>query len=190
MQRRDACRHVAVAHLIETGGADHARKTLLIGKAADTLDEILVAVAVVGHSVVWHVDLAAEHALKLRLRLVDVHVVRRRRLQIEVATGEAVATVVVGRRRANHVGRVAWRAAGRDQRHHHAHQRCVGRVLFVVAILIAPHRVGQTDANEAKIERLIALANSRCFLPDTAVIREGTILPRSDRNPCSKRTSL
>ncbi len=30
-------------------------------------------------------------------------------------------------------------------------------------------------------ERLIAFASSRCFLVDTAVIRDGTILPRSDR---------
>ena len=31
-----------------------------------------------------------------------------------------------------------------------------------------------------KRARLMALANSRCFLAETAVMRDGTILPRSD----------
>jgi hypothetical protein len=38
--------------------------------------------------------------------------------------------------------------------------------------------------------RLIAWASSRCFLAETAVMREGTILPRSDMKPCNRRTSL
>src|SRR5712671_4736271 len=35
-------------------------------------------------------------------------------------------------------------------------------------------------SNPRKRARLIALASSRCFLADTAVMRLGTILPRSD----------
>src|SRR3546814_1300355 len=36
----------------------------------------------------------------------------------------------------------------------------------------------------------MAWASSRCFLADTAVMRLGTILPRSDTKPWSRRTSL
>ena len=46
--RRDAARQVSVAHLFEPGGRDHARKGLLIGEAADALDQIFVCLAVAG----------------------------------------------------------------------------------------------------------------------------------------------
>ena len=38
--------------------------------------------------------------------------------------------------------------------------------------------------------RLIAVASSRCFFAETAVIRLGTILPRSDVKRCSSLTFL
>src|ERR1700758_4731281 len=41
-----------------------------------------------------------------------------------------------------------------------------------------------------KRARLMAWASSRCFLVDTAVIRLGTILPRSEIKRCNNLTSL
>src|SRR6185295_13035327 len=41
-----------------------------------------------------------------------------------------------------------------------------------------------------KRARLIACASRRCFLADTAVMRLGTILPRSETKRCSSFTSL
>src|SRR5690606_36893358 len=46
MQRRHAAGEIAVAHLAEPGLCDHPFKRLLIAKAPDALDEILVGRAV------------------------------------------------------------------------------------------------------------------------------------------------
>ena len=45
-------------------------------------------------------------------------------------------------------------------------------------------------AREIKRARLISLASSRCFFEETAVIRRGTIFPRSERKRWSSLTSL
>ncbi len=48
-----------------------------------------------------------------------------------------------------------------------------------------------TKGSSARLRaRLIARANSRCLLAETAEIRLGTILPRSERKRCKSFTSL
>ena len=52
---------------------------------------------------------------------------------------------------------------------------------------IVPSRI---TAVSSKKQRELARASSRCFLDETAVMRDGTILPRSETKPWSRRTSL
>ncbi len=62
---------------------------------------------------------------------------------------------------------------------------------------IVPSRITAVSAKKQrelaaaiKRARLIALARSRCFLAETAVMRLGTILPRSEMKRCRSLTSL